>query len=207
MKCFLPLFFVGIGAASYASVFYDNGGPNLRDGHEMSEYSQSEDIPYTSQVEEFNTLRFWTLQATNNLQTVSVIFSYDNGAGNPGTIAVSLPNLAVSQTVTGRSLYGFIEYENVVALGPLYESGVGIFHIELLANQASNPNLVKQGIYWETAEFNGTNSGRQSFHGLRQSWESTLREHAFRLENVPEPTTIAVAGLAAVAALRRRIRK
>jgi hypothetical protein len=195
-----------LASTSFGYVWYDNGGPNQVSGNEMSAWTQSEDVPFDA-GNSFNRLVFWTIESGDLLSTVSINISFDDGSGNPGFIAVSFLNTALtSRTATGNTVVGLTEYMNVVDFASVPESGTGIFHMELLANEAANPNHDALGIYWETTNANGTNKGRESFHSTRDNWFDNGQEHAFRLENtlVPEPASFAVLGLGALVLLRRR---
>lgn len=196
-----------LASTSFGYVWYDNGGPNLVDGNEMTAWSQSEDLPFDA-GDSFNRLVFWTLEApTATLSTVSIRFSFDNGSGNPDFVAVSYLNLGLTtRTATGNTLAGLNEFMNVVDFTDTPESGSGIFHMELLGNEAANPNHDFQGIFWESTNANGSNKGRESLNNTRDNWFDNGVEHAFRLENnvVPEPASMAVLGLGVLVLLRRR---
>lgn len=196
-----------LASSGFAYTWYDNGGPNLVDGNEMSAWSQSEDLPFDS-GDNFNRLVFWTLEDPSAVfSTVSIKFSFDDGAGNPDFVGVDYMDSALtSHTATGNTFLGLNEFMNVVDFASVGESGTGIFHMELFANETSNPNHDFQGIYWETTNANGTNTGRESAGNTRNNWVDNGNEHAFRLENnvVPEPASMAVLGLGALALIRRR---
>ena len=198
-----------LASTSFGYVWYDNGGPNLASANEMSRWGQSEDLPFDA-GDTFNRLVFWTLEASSaTLSTVSIRFSFDDGSGNPaaGPAAITYMDLGLtSHTATGNSAFGLNEFMNVVDFADVFESGTGIFHMELLANESANPNSDRQEIYWETTNGNGSNTGRESEFNTRNNWVDNGQEHAFRLENnvVPEPASLAVLGLGALVLLRRR---
>lgn len=197
-----------LASTSFGFVWYDNGGPDgSGNGNEMSHWTQSEDVPFDA-GNSFDRLVFWTLEASSAvLSTVSINFSFDDGSGNPGVIAASFLNTALtSHTATGNVFGGLTEYMVVVDFASVGESGSGFFHMDLLANEATNPNFDRQEIYWASTNANATGFGRESEFNARNNWANNGVEHAFRLENtlVPEPASFAVLGLGALVLLRRR---
>ena len=203
MRKLLVLALAGVACAANANIIYDNGGPNGVDGNEMTLWRQSEDITNTG-VNTYNTLVFWTITAGTNIHDVDMQLSFDDGAGNPGLVALDF-QLAVNGVATGNTPLGLTEYKNTVTFSDVTASGSFVYHIGLLGNYEELAQNY-DGVYWETTDPNGTNTGRESLNDTQNNWFDNGNEHAFRLEEnvTPEPCSMVALGLGAVALVRRR---
>jgi hypothetical protein len=171
-------------SAAQSQTFYSNGNPNLQNGFEMTSYYEADGIPVNGALS-FDTLTFWTLQTSVQLQTVEVTFSEDGG-GVPGSTLWSGVE-TVSSVPTGRSLIGlYNEYVDTVFLGPVSLAGDEMFYMTLIGDPVSDPNHGAEGVYWETTDFTGLqwslNRG-----ALDPNWHSNTGDQAFFVSTVPEP--------------------
>lgn len=207
MKKLILLAGIAGAALSHAGIIYDNGGPNLANAWELSNFTEADDIKLDAPAT-FNTIRFWTLEYSAPISDLKVTIANNYGDNLPSDL-FSVQASITSRAVTGRTAFGLSEVEYTAYVGEIPAYNQIPFYVELHANDLSNPNHDYQYIYWETADDNNT-----QIHLTRQDggdWNTYdygagQRELAFRLEEnaTPEPATMAVLGLGAAALIRRR---
>ena len=204
MRHLLILALAAVACAANATVIYDNGAPDELNGNEMTNWRQSEDVTNNG-VNTFNTIVFWTSALSSNIHDVDLQISFDDGAGNPGFVAVDVQG-AVSSVATGLFDNGLAEYKNTFTFGDVTCTGSFVYHVAMLGNYEELAQQ-RDDVYWVTTGLNGTGTGRESFNDLQNNWFDNGQEHAFRLEEdavTPEPCSMAALGLGAVALIRRR---
>jgi hypothetical protein len=203
-RALLILALAAVGVVARASILYDNGAPDLRNGYEITHWIQVDDVKLNSPGV-FNTIRFWVLEYAVPLTSLDVSLYNNYGNGVPSYL-MTLTDVDFTRTATGRNLGGSLpEYEIVARVGDQSAGSDIPFYVGLFANRATNPNAETQNIYWETTSSQtGQKEMSQEFGST--SWGTGFGDLAFRLEYnaVPEPTSIAVLGLGALALIRRR---
>ncbi len=208
MKKLIALAILAASVGAHAQVFYDNGGPNQAGGNEMTRWMQTEDFMLTKDAV-WHDLHFWTIEdpgaANDGLLYVAL---YDDNGGNPGNIIAQgtfTDGLNFSRTFLQSGVLGFYdEYRYDVDIADyLLSSGVQ-YHLGLHLNPTNN-YASRDERYWETTNANATAAGIESDGGPNGPWISNGQEHAFNLtEAVPEPASMTVLGLGALALIRRR---
>ncbi len=208
MKQVLALAILAASVCAHAQVFYDNGGPNQSTGDEMTLWMSTEDFMLTRDTV-WHGLHFWTLEnpgAPNDGQLYIGLF--DDIAGYPGEI---LADRTVSEGVDYTRTFiqsgldgNRDEYRYDVTIADVLLSGNVRYHLGLHLNPTNNYGSMDHRD-WETTDANGSHTGYDSLYG-RQQWLDNDREHAFNLssEAVPEPASMTVLALGALALIRRR---
>lgn len=209
MKKLTILAALAASVLSHASVIYDNGGPNGVDGWEITAYNEADDIKLNAPAT-FNTIRFWTQELGTQVSDVLVTFGNNYGDNMPSDLFSVQANVT-SRVDMGVDGFGYNLAEYTINVGDINALDQIPFYIEFQANNLSNPSHDYQGIYWRSADDNGTQAHLTKDPGSSTWYTSPLQgpndhELAFRLEYqaVPEPATMSVLGLGALAMIRRR---
>lgn len=203
----LGLLATAVGAHAQ-QVFYDNGGPNQLNGNEMTQWMQTEDVTIAKDTT-WHDLHFWTIESPTAFYDGKLYVAlYDDNAGNPNNIIADgnfTDGLNYSKTFLQAGVLGlFNEYRYDVDIADYPMLAGTLYHLGLHLDPSDN-YVNRNEIYWETTNGNSTNTGIESSGGPNGPWSNNGQEHAFNLTTpVPEPASMSVLGLGALALLRRR---
>jgi hypothetical protein len=173
--------------ANAQGIVYNNGGPNGVDGNEMSEYTQAEDFSLLT-ASFLNGIRFWDVEVSPFSGVVTIDWAiFDDMFGAPGTQLYG-GTATSARTSLGLGADGFEHWQNDLSVGSV-NLGSGTYWLALHQGPDYNP----RAFYWETADANGTASGKEIF-GQFGLYSDNGNEHAFALTATPEPATVVLLG-------------
>ncbi len=161
----------GMGA-----LLFDAGAPNLANGWEQTIAIEADDFDAPSDSF-IHFVRFWTFESGSTWDGTCEVSFYNDAGGTPGTAYYTSPAALVSRAATGRSAFGYLEYEYVVSLpGAYVPEGRNWINIHM-----SNDCATSENVYWETTDGAFGATGQHSQSGCTAPWESTGGNFAFQL--------------------------
>ena len=190
---------------SFAAQVYNNGLPDQVSGTQMSEVVVAEDFTLTA-LTTISNIRFWSIQFAPTDYLGSVYWAvYSIASGAPG--AVLFGNTAVTTTASATGLstgFGYAEYVFDVDVAD-FAIGAGTYWLGL-HNGPSASTVASEMLWSTTASMIGSES---MYFDSTFGWVGAGTNLAFALDGtgvvvpppgVPEPGTLALVGLAVLAA-------
>ncbi len=194
---------------SFAATVYNNGAPTLGYGTNMSGNVVAEDFSLAASTTISN-IRFWSIQSSAADYLGSVYWAvYNEVGGAPGTALFGNTAVATTASATGRSTgFGYAEYVFDVDVAD-FTLGAGNYWLGL-ANNPLGPANPTEMLWSTTASAIGSES---KYFDSTFGWTDAGTNLAFALDGtgvvvpppppptgVPEPATLALVGLALLAA-------
>lgn len=194
---------------SFAAPVYNNGLPTLDYGTNMSGNVVAEDFSLTA-LATISSIRFWSVQDTAADYLDSVYWAvYSNAVGAPGAVLFGNTAVTTTASATGRSTgYFYAEYMFDVDVAD-FTLGAGNYWLGL-ANDPLDPANPTEMLWSPTASVIGSES---QYFDSTFGWVGADTHLAFVLDGtgvvvpppppppgVPEPGTLALVGLAVLAA-------
>ena len=193
---------------SFAAPVYINGAPDQVSGTQMSEVVVAEDFSLTASTTISN-IRFWSVQKFAADYLGSVYWAvYSNAGGEPGAILFGNTAVATTAVATGMSTgFGYAEYAFDVDVVD-FTLGAGSYWLGLHNGPAAATDA-REMLWSTTASVIGSES---KYFDSAFGWLGAGTYLAFALDGtgvvvppppppgVPEPTTLALVGLALMAA-------
>lgn len=211
----LPSAFVRTGMAalalaaaplSVAAPVYNNGLPDQVSGTQMSEVVVAEDFSLTASTT-ISSIRFWSIQSSPLEYLGSVYWAvYSNVGGAPGAVLFGNTAVTTTEAATGNSTgFGYAEYVFDVDVAD-FSLGAGTYWLAL--HNGPLASVDAREMLWSTTSTGGSES--QYFDSFTSAWVGAGTNLAFVLDGtgvvvppppgVPEPGTLALVGLAVLAA-------
>jgi hypothetical protein len=184
------------------SVIYNSGAPDHLSGNEMTGWIEASSFTLGSTAT-FQQVTFWDIEQSPGYQGSITWQIYSQGIGQPGGVLFS-GNASPNHTATGNIIVGgATEYNNVFSVGSI-TLNAGTYWLGLHNGPLTTTNF--DYMYWETTSPSSSLGYEQSTPFGSGNWSYNGNSYAFELTNVPEPTTLALAGvgIASLLALRRR---
>lgn len=153
-----------------------------------------------SSANTINQITFWGVYYPSNSPSdnFTVNIYADSGSNLPGALLSSQP-ITTSRTDTGVDAFGVDFYEYTASLSSPFAAAGGTQYWISVVNSAGNP-----ASSWGWGTGNGDANGAYSLDSTG-SWNQLGESLAVRLENVvPAPSSLALAGLMGLGAMRRR---
>ena len=191
---------------SFAAPVFDNGLPTLDYGTNMSGIVVAKDFSLTA-LTTISNIRFWSVQSALSDYFGSVHWAvYSNVGGAPGLILSGNTAVATTASATGRSTgFGYAEYAFDVDVTD-FTLGAGNYWLGL-ANEPLDPVNPTEMLWSSRASVIGLES---KYFDSTFGWVDAGTHLAFALDGtgvvvppppgVPEPGTLALVGLAVLAA-------
>lgn len=200
-----------------AATLWNNGLPATvgPGGSNMSDTFQADDFTITV-ASDLTAVRFWDLESSASDYTGSIFYRIvNNAAGSPGSTAFGSGTVTPTRTAAGTAL-GLNVVQNDFAISIL-NLLPGTYWLELHNGPLGTTAFTDY--YWSFADLNATNTptNRGSELGLdplATTWTTNDSEHAFVIlgdprigpPGIPEPATMALAGVAMLLLAMRRKR-
>jgi hypothetical protein len=162
------------------NMVFDQGFPDLVDGHEMIIFSESEDFSIANNTT-LTSARFWTIERTTP--------GFDGGfqwaihadaGGTPGGLIYS-GSVGLSRVVTGRTVSDLFEVENTFSFPAGIDLTPGGYYLVL---HASNDCGTRDEVYWETSA-SGTGPVGQAQSNCVDPYFAGFAQLAFQLFGKP----------------------
>jgi hypothetical protein len=195
---------LAVAAGANANIVkFDGGAPDFANGNEMTQWLQAEDFILDGD----NVLKggdyVWLDTGfgagwDGQLQW----FVFNNSGQNLPDGVVSSGNAGDLATTFLGVFNGFEFYQTKFSFGQAVPVTGGTRY--WLGLHASADYAGRDEIYWGTTAAGFGKTGAESQYGTMNNWFSNGTQHSFRLQGVPEPASIALLTLGAIAALRRR---
>ena len=203
---------VSFAMNAHGALVFDNGGPDLVSGVNMSGNWVAEDFTLAANITITN-IRFWSIQSSASDYSGSLSLAiYADAGGTIGGLVTSLSG-ALAETPTGLSTsFGYGEY--VFDIPGSIVLSAGNYWLALLDGLSPNPGNPSE-ILWETTAV-GLGSTAQYLDDQSQTWLDSGSNLAFRIDgreasppppsDAPAPNTLALlfASVLAASALRRK---
>lgn len=203
----LSAVFACIAGTASAAVIYNNGAPNQASGNEMTEWVQAEDFLFANRTL-VTDVHFWSLEAAGAYTGSITYLIYSDNAGSPDSI-LAQGTVTPVRTATGGAAFGLNEFQYDFFLDTPFQTGANVtYHLGLHNGALTTTNRLE--FYWGTTNANATTRGMEDQTPFGGGWFNNGQEHAFQLTDdavlVPAPASLALAGLALLAAgaTRRR---
>jgi hypothetical protein len=180
-----------------AQIIYNNGPPNQQNGNEMTQWIQAEDF-VVSTATNLTSVHFWDIEAPGGTAYQGQIAwgIYSNAGGSPGTLLAS--GAAIGGAVTRTFIQGGVlgiynEYSDAFNITPFALTAGTTYWIGL--HNGPLTFQTRSEFYWETANANTSLTGHELIAPFTDGWADNGQQHAFYLDTVPEPSTLALLGL------------
>jgi hypothetical protein len=198
----------GVASAARADVIYDNGGPGLDGGDEMTGWIQADMFSLTNDGT-LTGIHFWDLEQTGAF-TGSIYYAiYADNGGVPGLVLKADTVSAVTRTDTGMADSNGLElWENDLAIGGL-DLLAGNYWLGL-HNGSPLTATAAQGFYLDNSPDGSLPFAQEQIAPFSGAFGDNGSEKAFFLTGtvVPEPSAMTLLGLGLmVAAVARVSRK
>lgn len=193
---------LGVVGTTQAAVVYEN----LPDYFNAFFSDSGGNFPTQAIADDFNlgsntsigAVSVWGVYYPNNVQVDNfTIKIYSDGGGLPGTLLYSGAPASTNSVYTGVDAFGVGVYETSMTLASAFNAAGGTSYWLSVIN---NTNLGSDwGWVTSSDDFNGAftlDSGG--------SWNQLGSSSAFRLYDVPAPSSLALVGLGGLCAMRRR---
>ena len=209
-QCAIALAIGAFAGQAHAGLIFDNGSPNQFSGNEMTGVIQAENFSLATAAT-VTDVRFWDVELLNvNTYTGSITwFIYANNAGVPGAVIATGSTSTVSHVNTGITAASgnLNEYVDNFSIGSVALLANTTYWLGLHNGPVTHTSF--DGMYWETTGTGNAPSG-EGFPLPSGPWASNGFEHAFQLFSnpaaVPEPSTLALCGVAGLLGLGYRWR-
>ena len=180
-----------------AQIIYNNGPPNQQNGNEMTQWIQAEDFTLTAATN-LTSVHFWDIEAPGGAAYQGEVHwgLYTNAGGSPGTLFASGDAIggAVTRTFIQHNVLGFYdEYSDSFNIAPVALAAGTTYWIGL--HNGPLAFQTRTEFYWETANANSSLTGHELIAPFTDGWADNGQQHAFYLDTVPEPSTLALLGL------------
>jgi hypothetical protein len=185
---------------SHAALLY-SALPNQSGASEANNFLEADDFTLSSPAR-LGIVNFWTLQTSPADYAGSIAWSLRrDAAGLPGAIAASGTAAAAGAT-TGKSAFGFSEFSYTLSMDVTLSAG----KYWIVLHNGPNNITPTTDFFLEWSNANAGNSMSQDLGLPNQPWVSNFAELALQLEDIPEPSSmlLAGAGLLAVWLIRGR---
>ena len=194
---------------SFAAPVYNNGSPDQVSGTQMSEVLVAEDFSLTA-LTTISSIRFWSIQSAPADYLGSVYWAvYSNAVGAPGAVLFGNTAVMTTAVATGNSTgFGYAEYVFDVDVAD-FAIGAGTYWLGL--HNGPSASTVASEMLWSTTA--STIGSESMYFDSTFGWTGAGTNLAFVLDGsgvvvpppppppgVPEPGTLALVGLAVLAA-------
>ena len=190
---------------SFAVPVYNNGLPDQISGTQMSETLVAEDFSLTA-LTTISSIRFWSIQSASTDYLGSVYWAvYSNMGVAPGVILFGNTAVVTTAAATGNSTgFGYAEYLFDVDVVD-FTLGAGTYWLGL--HNGPSAVTVAREMLWSTTA--STIDSESMYFDSTSGWTGAGTHLAFVLDGsgvvvpppgVPEPGTLALVGLAVLAA-------
>ena len=194
---------------SFAAPVYNNGLPDQISGTQMSEFVVAEDFSLTASAT-ISSIRFWSIQDAPADYLGSVYWAvYSNVGGAPGAVLFGDTAVTTTASLTGNSTgFGYAEYVFDVDVAD-FAIGAGTYWLGL--HNGPLASTVASEMLWSTTA--STIGSESVYFDSTSGWVGAGTHLAFALDGtgvvvpppppppgVPEPATLALVGLAVLAA-------
>ena len=201
---------VAAAQLSFAAPVFDNGAPDQVYGTQMSDVLVAEDFSLAA-LTTISSIRFWSIQSATTDYLGSVYWAvYDNVGGAPGAVLFGNTAVPTTATATGNSASfpGYAEYAFDVDVAD-FDLGAGTYWLGL--HNGPLASTVASEMLWSTTA--STIGSESMYFDSTFGWTGAGTNLAFVLDGsgvvvpppppppgVPEPGTLALVGLAVLAA-------
>ena len=191
---------------SFAAPVFNNGSPDQVSGTQMSDVLVAEDFSLTASTT-ISSIRFWSIQFAPTDYLGSVYWAvYDNVGGAPGAVLFGNTAVMTTASATGNSTgFGYAEYVFDVDVND-FVIGAGTYWLGL--HNGPSASTVAREMLWSTTA--STIGSESMYFDSTFGWTGAGTNLAFVLDGtgvvippppgVPEPGTLALVGLAVLAA-------
>ena len=190
---------------SFAAPVYNNGLPDQLSGTQMSDVVVAEDFSLTAPTT-ITSIRFWSIQSSLTDYLGSVYWAvYSNVGGAPGGVLFGNTAVTTTATATGNFAgFGYAEYVFDVDVAD-FAIGAGTYWLGL--HNGPLASVDAREMLWSTTA--STIGSESKYFDNTFGWTDAGTHLAFVLEGtgvvvpptgVPEPGTLALVGLAVLAA-------
>jgi hypothetical protein len=192
----------GTAAPARAGLMYANGLPDQASGNEMTRWVQTEDFSVGSGTT-LTDVRFWAFHGAKSFNGSIFWQIFADDGGQPGAVVKAGTTTAVTETPTGRVLFGLPEYEVDFSVGSV-KLPTGTYWLGL--HNGPSDQTLRAEYYWETTPGNSTSQGLESLNAFSEGGYNNGYQHAFELYDVlrlanaettatnPEPASVTLLG-------------
>ena len=196
---------VAAAQLSFAAPVFDNGAPDQVYGTQMSDVLVAEDFSLAA-LTTISSIRFWSIQSATTDYLGSVYWAvYDNVGGAPGAVLFGNTAVMTTASATGNSTgFGYAEYVFDVDVAD-FDLGAGTYWLGL--HNGPLALIAPREMLWSTTA--STIGSESMYFDSTFGWTGAGTNLAFVLDGtgvvvpppgVPEPGTLALVGLAVLAA-------
>ena len=189
----LLVFILAGSIGAKAALIYDNGGPDLRSGYEMSNWIEADQFTLNNPTT-VESVKFWDLERIGYFQsTVPWAIYSDNGSNAPGALIASGNSTSLSHLLTGRTDgFGYTEFVNTFNITPV-SLPAGIYWVALHNGPLS---FIIQQVYWETSAIQTSIPSRSDISPFLGIWLSNWinSKMSFQLNGtaIPQASLVSV---------------
>jgi hypothetical protein len=196
---------VSVASAARADLVYDNGGPSLNGGNEMTGWIQADRFTMTNDGT-ITGIHFWDVEQPGGF-TGSIYYAiYADNGGAPGLVVRADTVSAVTRTDTGQTDSSGLE---------LVKNDLGISALDLVAGDYwlglhnGNPltAMTNNGFYLDSTDGVGPPVGMEQVAPFTGAFMENGSEKAFYLTGslVPEPSAMTLFGIGLTVAAGARV--